>query len=419
MGGVSCCERSDKNQQLILIEQIIAEDRYRTSMEAKSIFSPRYNSNFISRIQKFARGVKARKIFFDKFNLEKKIFVEYMKSHLLRKDISFYIPNSVNQIEQRLDVEDFKLGKYYRDNISKWKNNRFLVNLPASNVDPLKNNDIYEGGWNIRGKFQGYGVLIKSDGSKYEGFWLNGVLHGIGRYISKEANFYEGSFKNGVTTGYGLFIHNDGTRYEGSWFRDQPHGLGKEYFLDGSYFEGTFNMGRKYGKCVYAWPDGSCYIGEISDDSFNGLGKYIWADGKVYDGSWLNGKFHGVGTLRYPHGAYYEGTFKNNQRNGTGRYQWNKNKYYDGTWQDGKQQGRGIYYKNGKLIKGIWNLGKLNYSKVMTNNLNYLEENNQLETSANGTNRECVSSTTSQVLNSNDARINSPQLNRNSHNKIK
>lgn len=51
---------------------------------------------------------------------------------------------------------------------------------------------VYKGHWNYLGKKHGFGTYVKSDGSKYEGFWLNDKIHGRGRYIERAGNYYEG-----------------------------------------------------------------------------------------------------------------------------------------------------------------------------------------------------------------------------------
>jgi hypothetical protein len=59
----------------------------------------------------------------------------------------------------------------------------------------LKDGAIYHGQWNENGKKHGYGILIRNDGSKYEGFFYEDFLQGRGRYIEKEGKFYyEGNF---------------------------------------------------------------------------------------------------------------------------------------------------------------------------------------------------------------------------------
>lgn len=54
----------------------------------------------------------------------------------------------------------------------------------------LKDGVIYHGHWNEKGQRHGYGVLIRNDGSKYEGFFFEDNIQGRGRYIEKEGMFY-------------------------------------------------------------------------------------------------------------------------------------------------------------------------------------------------------------------------------------
>jgi hypothetical protein len=77
--------------------------------------------------------------------------------------------------------------------------------LPAFNQEPeirqfqlcferepilLKDGAIYFGQWNPNGQKHGYGILVRNDGSKYEGFFFNDTLQGRGRYIEPQGNFY-------------------------------------------------------------------------------------------------------------------------------------------------------------------------------------------------------------------------------------
>lgn len=54
----------------------------------------------------------------------------------------------------------------------------------------MKDGAIYYGQWNQNGQKHGYGILVRNDGSKYEGFFYNDSLQGRGRYIDPNGNFY-------------------------------------------------------------------------------------------------------------------------------------------------------------------------------------------------------------------------------------
>lgn len=59
----------------------------------------------------------------------------------------------------------------------------------------LKDGSIYHGQWNLDCQKHGYGILVRNDGSKYEGFFLNDAINYKGRYIEAQGTFYyEGMF---------------------------------------------------------------------------------------------------------------------------------------------------------------------------------------------------------------------------------
>jgi hypothetical protein len=369
MGGLYCLQNPDKHHQFIVMDQYNFENKPKSRLKSENINLSKglKHGNAAIKIQKVVRGYLAKKNLVRVINAFIINLITNMKAKYVRKDIIDYLHVSVLDLEQSGLFEDYKNTRYYKENILKQGSNKFLVNLPAIHVETTNGKEIYEGFWNLKGKYEGYGILVKADGSKYEGFWKDGSLEGIGRFFSSDGNYYEGNFVNGVTSGFGIYIHNDRTRYQGEWLNDQPHGRGKEFFPDGSVFEGNFLIGKKIGQCVYSWADGSYYVGEILNDYFNGKGRYSWSDGKIYEGEWKDNLLHGKGILRYPDGSYYDGYFLNNQRNGFGKYHWNDERYFEGTWSNGKQHGKGTYYKSGKTIEGVWNQGKIQKSLNISN----------------------------------------------------
>jgi hypothetical protein len=56
-----------------------------------------------------------------------------------------------------------------------------------------------------------------TDGSKYEGEWVNFKKHGKGVNISKEGNVEIGKFVNGLLEGYGESVGIDGDVYKGNF----------------------------------------------------------------------------------------------------------------------------------------------------------------------------------------------------------
>lgn len=259
-------------------------------------------------------------------------------------------PN-VNKIEEMippLKQEDKNVSKYCFE----------IDDLPIKTVDD-GTVIIYKGSWNLNGQYHGNGVLVKSDGSKYEGYWVSGLLNRNGRFILNNGDYFEGTFKSGEPCGNGVFVQTDGTRYEGNWENNFQHGYGEEYFPDGASYKGDYMYGKKTGVGRFDWEDGSYYEGEISNGKMHGKGIYQYADGRVYNGDWADNKINGIGVLTFPDGKKYEGEFKDDERSGFGKFIWNKKKYYEGDWLKGKQHGKGVLFYDGRLIKGTWKNGEV------------------------------------------------------------
>jgi hypothetical protein len=47
------------------------------------------------------------------------------------------------------------------------------------------------------------------------------------------------------SSGYGEYIHSNGTKYEGMWLEDLQHGQGLETWPDGSSYQGNYFQGKK------------------------------------------------------------------------------------------------------------------------------------------------------------------------------
>ena len=250
----------------------------------------------------------------------------------------------------------------------------------------LSEEKIYKGSWNYDKKYHGYGIIYefnsqKMKDSKTEGIFNNGILNGFGRIFLSNEEMLVGNFIYNKLNGTGEYHRNDGSIYKGSFFEGLPQGNGQEIFNNGSIFTGFYLAGKKkHGK--FLWKNGNYYQGDFYNDIFNGYGIYRWGSERTYEGNWKNGKMDGKGKLILIDGSYYVGEFVNGQKCGKGFYAWNKDKYYDGEWKNDKQNGYGIYYKNGKQLKGFWINGKLisNYKKLNNKNIIYISPDNKHRT---------------------------------------
>eukprot|EP00920_Eleutheroschizon_duboscqi_P034092 GHVT01081771.1.p1 GENE.GHVT01081771.1~~GHVT01081771.1.p1 ORF type:complete len:507 (+),score=96.26 GHVT01081771.1:1978-3498(+) len=228
-------------------------------------------------------------------------------------------------------------------------------------VQDLRSEDgsIYSGGLLANGQRHGPGVLVRPDGSKYEGEFSSGRVDGKGTFTHPSGDVYEGSWKNDQAHGPGKFTHSDGSYYEGSWVADAQEGYGEEHWADKSHFRGHYKGSRKDGYGEFTWAEGAVYCGEFRANGIHGTGTYKWADGRVYTGPWAANHMEGEGLMTWPDGRKYEGQYHQDKKEGWGRFTWHDGRAYIGPWDQGKQHGIGVYINANKENKvGEWIQGK-------------------------------------------------------------
>ena len=82
----------------------------------------------------------------------------------------------------------------------------------------------------------GQGKTTFSDGSGYQGAYLDGEESGFGKYIYSNGDVYEGNWLNGEINGLGRMTYADGAVYDGNWLNDKRHGQGKMVYSDGGIY---------------------------------------------------------------------------------------------------------------------------------------------------------------------------------------
>jgi hypothetical protein len=265
----------------------------------------------------------------------------------VRDDLNFYMNNRVKQINS-------KLGDFTRlPEVSKYRLN---TDQPLCFTDESRT-DVYKGSYK-NGSFHGYGILIKNDGSKFEGMWDMGTLNGFARIISENGDYYQGYVKKGTPHGEGVYRNNK-IKYSGEWTNGKMNGKGTEEMIDGSKYTGSFRNGVKNGNGTFIWPDGSYYEGDIKENNFEGTGLYVWSDGRSYDGEWYRNEFSGNGIYTYKDKSVYEGEFIKHKRSGLGRMKYGPDKEYYGFWVNDKQEGLGCYTIGNDVKMGYWFHGGL------------------------------------------------------------
>lgn len=166
----------------------------------------------------------------------------------------------------------------------------------------------------------GYNTYVFSDGTKFEGHFINGVIDGSGIYYWDSNHYYVGHWKNGKRWGYGIEVFPNGNKllryfenekvvnrsipntqtlntgvgiYQGEIVNGKACGKGTFRWKNGQWFEGTWTSDGKsrYGVLYYANSQNPYYLGTWTNEKFDGYGCIISQSGDITVGFWSNGKY--------------------------------------------------------------------------------------------------------------------------------
>ena len=174
--------------------------------------------------------------------------------------------------------------------------------IKESNIEHVKNisnyqeiEEIYQDGsrfkgYKLDGNKHGKGVLLLSNGSRYEGDWKNDVMSGLGKlYYSSGSLAYEGGFKDNKVHGKGI-MHNEFNNeseinFEAKIKFENFSKVGENWIS----FEGIFHNDMKNGIGKWHFSNGDVFIGEFVSDKVDGKGMFISDFGrKKIIGIWKN-----------------------------------------------------------------------------------------------------------------------------------
>ncbi len=337
------------------------------------------NDNYkITLIQSVFRGYIYRKNY--KFIKQKQI---QETNQLLTEFIEQYTKLNLKRAESligtKFDINGYKL--YYNDeneinklfnyNYGQIFNTKLLI---ISGIIP----SFYTGQVNINNQRHGFGILLKNDGSKYEGHWKNNIFNGWGRFIDYDGTLIECNFINGKANGKGMKKTLNGLLYIGDFIDNLKDGNGKEETNEHIY-EGEFKKDKKNGngKLIYKLLN-DYYEGEFKDNCITGVGFYTWKNKDTYKGTFVNGKMHGKGYYKWPDGGEYYGEYVNNIKEGNGKFKWSNGRIFEGQFKKGKPHGFGklkignlefkVEFNNGKLVTNIKELMKMGKESNNKNN---------------------------------------------------
>ena len=130
----------------------------------------------------------------DEINKEKFAQLQEIKAKLDQKSQQDNEFVSIENMKSKISLNVFETEKKLSPFNKEPEINEFLFSFEREPIQ-LKDGAVYFGQWNEKGQRHGYGVLVRVDGSKYEGFFYEDLLQGRGRYIESEGKFYyEGIF---------------------------------------------------------------------------------------------------------------------------------------------------------------------------------------------------------------------------------
>uniref|UniRef100_A0A3B4ALG1 MYND-type domain-containing protein n=1 Tax=Periophthalmus magnuspinnatus TaxID=409849 RepID=A0A3B4ALG1_9GOBI len=107
----------------------------------------------------------------------------------------------------------------------------------------------------------GAGVQEWSEGSRYEGEFVNGFKHGRGKYTWKNGESYVGSFYKDFRHGDGVYCWPSGHKFIGKFYLNRKEGYGQHVFPNGSHFQGLYHADQRFGPGVLTYPDGRQDVG--------------------------------------------------------------------------------------------------------------------------------------------------------------
>ena len=183
------------------------------------------------------------------------------------------------------------------------------------------------------------------------------IKTGRGILLNKEFCYiYKGMFENNKFNGKGIKIDIDNTKYEGDFKHNKYNGKGIFIYNTGAKYIGDFFNGLKDGKGIFYFQNGDTYEGEFRENKINGKG--IYKNKKnIFEGNWKikKGIALGKGKISYIGSKeYYEGEFcLKYGPHGNGRMYKENGDIIEGRWLRGEESKSMKYFDK---EKGEWNI---------------------------------------------------------------
>jgi hypothetical protein len=170
----------------------------------------------------------------------------------------------------------------------------------------------YEGGY-LNFKKQGKGIISFSNGEKYDGHWAEGLKEGSGVYTWADGSQYSGEWHLDRMSGEGVHVSFNGSKYSGSWIGNLMHGSGSYQYENGSVYKGEWFEGSVLSQSIHEIVT-HFFLSKLVCDGLcrqqQGFGILIVSEKESYEGSWRMGLMHGKGTYIWENGDSYDGDYR-------------------------------------------------------------------------------------------------------------
>lgn len=155
----------------------------------------------------------------------------------------------------------------------------------------------------------------KIKGGKFKGQILKGKRNGMGFVLFSDGDLFAGDFDHDDITGMGMLIASDEVgncpdckTYIGNWQKGKKSGYGKCYSAYGEMiYQGQFvddkpagsypseNVNQQRSIANISSPDGNVFLGEIKEGLPDGFGIIMFNNGDLWQSSFKNGERKGIG----------------------------------------------------------------------------------------------------------------------------
>ena len=155
-------------------------------------------------------------------------------------------------------------------------------------------------------KKNGYGTMTYADMSTYKGNWKDDIPEGAGE-IHRRGESYVGEITAHkeypktlmpLPMGKGVLIKSNGDRYEGEFKGFSQISGKRDIYATGDTFDGSYG----YIKDHQLFKEGTLnilnyseYTGQFKEGRYHGKGEIVYKNGDTYSGNFRNGFFHGTG----------------------------------------------------------------------------------------------------------------------------